>query len=125
MTRKEHIKQLDKQEATSISRRSFLSNTAMAGTGLMLSPLLLSASADQPKNNNNQGANKLHEKDITMKKRNLGTLEVAALGAGCMSISAVRQQTEHWASKQFAQRMKMELRSLTPPKSTDPIQMKI
>jgi uncharacterized zinc-type alcohol dehydrogenase-like protein len=36
MNMTEHIKQLDKQEATSISRRNFLSNTAMAGAGLVL-----------------------------------------------------------------------------------------
>jgi len=83
-----HTKQLDKREANGISRRNFLSNTAMAGAGLILTPLLLSASAEQPEKNYNQGNGKLNKKEGTMKKRNLGALEVSALGAGCMSISA-------------------------------------
>jgi aryl-alcohol dehydrogenase-like predicted oxidoreductase len=88
MNRAQHKKQLDKQEANGISRRNFLTNTAMAGAGLILTPLVSSAFTDQPKNNKNRGDYKLNKKDNTMKKRNLGALEVSALGAGCMSISA-------------------------------------
>ena len=88
MNMKKHIKQLDKQKAYGISRRNFLTNTAIAGAGLMLTPLLSSACSDQPKNNNNQGDDKLNKKDNKMKTRKLGKLEVSELGAGCMSISA-------------------------------------
>ncbi len=83
-----HTKQVDKQEANGISRRNFLTNTAMAGAGLILTPLLVSAYSDEPKNTNNLGDNKLNKKDNKMNKRTLGGLEVSALGAGCMSISA-------------------------------------
>ena len=79
MPMKEPIKQLDKQEATSLSRRGFLSNTAKASAGLLLPPLWFSVSADQTTNTTNQGNDKLYEKDNTMKKRHLGTLEVAAV----------------------------------------------
>jgi aryl-alcohol dehydrogenase-like predicted oxidoreductase len=78
----------DNKENQGISRRNFLTNTAMAGAGLILPPLLLSACSDEPKNNNNLGDNKPNKKDNKMNKRTLGGLEVSALGAGCMSISA-------------------------------------
>ena len=35
----------------------------ITGAGLVLTPLLLSASAEQPENNYNQGNNKLNEKE--------------------------------------------------------------
>lgn len=53
----------------------------------MLTPLLSSAFSN-PANNNNEGNNKLNKKDNKMNKRTFGSLEVSALGAGCMSISA-------------------------------------
>jgi aryl-alcohol dehydrogenase-like predicted oxidoreductase len=84
----EPIKQADKQEASSISRRNFLTNTVMAGAGIVLTPLLFPAISGQSMNDNCQDKNKLNRNNNTMKKRNLGTLEVSALGAGCMSISA-------------------------------------
>jgi len=60
----------------------------LAGAGLVMSPLLLSAYPDHFKNNNNQGDSKLNKKDNAMKKRNLGDLQVSELSSGCMSISA-------------------------------------
>jgi aryl-alcohol dehydrogenase-like predicted oxidoreductase len=56
-----------------LSRRDFLANTVFIGAGLAAGSSLWGALPDQP--------NK-------MKTRNLGKLEVSALGAGCMSISA-------------------------------------
>ncbi|MFP3590776.1 aldo/keto reductase [Chryseobacterium sp. SIMBA_038] len=64
------------------SRRKFIQQTAMAGLGLMLAPNILSASVNEPLENN------MDKKEDTMTKRKLGTLEVSALGAGCMSITA-------------------------------------
>src|SRR5687768_4399148 len=88
MNMTEHIKQSARQQANGITRRNFLSNTVMAGAGLMLTPLMLPASSDERRSANNHGDNKLNQKDDGMNKRSLGDLEVSALGAGCMSISA-------------------------------------
>jgi aryl-alcohol dehydrogenase-like predicted oxidoreductase len=85
---KKHTTEVDIKDTQSISRRNFLTNTAMAGAGLILTPLLSAAFSDTPKNNNNLGDNKPNKKDNKMNKRTLGGLEVSALGAGCMSISA-------------------------------------
>ena len=65
-----------------VSRRNFLATTAMAGAVLSVAPLAWAASSDRPADVN------IAKGDNKMKKRNLGTLEVSALGAGCMSISA-------------------------------------
>jgi len=83
----EHTKQSDKQEANAISRRNFLTDTAMAGAGLILTPLLSSAFTEQPKNNINEGDSKLNKKDNKMKTRKLGKLEVSELGLGCMNMA--------------------------------------
>jgi aryl-alcohol dehydrogenase-like predicted oxidoreductase len=64
------------QDPRALSRRDFLAKTAVIGAGLAVGPLSWAASSDQPK-----AINK-------MKTRQLGTLEVSELGAGCMSISA-------------------------------------
>lgn len=66
------------------SRRTFIQQTALAGTGILLAPMLWSAKPGDP-NNTVDNANK---EIYNMKSRKLGTLEVSALGAGCMSISA-------------------------------------
>ena len=73
------------KDTPSNSRRNFLTNTARAGAGLMLTPLLSSAFSNAA--NNNEGKDKLHNGN-KMKNRKLGKLEVSVLGAGCMSISA-------------------------------------
>jgi aryl-alcohol dehydrogenase-like predicted oxidoreductase len=88
MNKKKQTLELNNQVINSISRRNFLNNTALAGAGFVLTPLLLSAYSDQSKNKNNQRNGKLEKKDNTMKKRNLGDLQVSALGSGCMSIGA-------------------------------------
>ena len=64
------------QEPRSLSRRDFLTNTALIGAGLAVGPMSWAASSDQPKEINK------------MKTRKLGTLEVSEIGSGCMSISA-------------------------------------
>jgi len=70
--------QLDRtlEDRRSLSRRDFVANTALIGTGLAVGPLSWAASSDQPKKSNK------------MKTRKLGKLEVSEIGAGCMSISA-------------------------------------
>ena len=63
------------------SRRNFLQRSAIAGVGLLFAPNLLSASS-------NEIEKKYTKKESNMNTRKLGKLEVSALGAGCMSISA-------------------------------------
>lgn len=64
------------------SRRELLINAAVIGTGLAASSLSWAASSDRPNSAGNVVAGG------AMQKRRLGSLEVSALGAGCMSISA-------------------------------------
>lgn len=80
-------KKLINQEHKSISRRNFLTNTAMAGAGVILRPLLLSASSQRLLHSNSQGDNMLNKKDNNMKTRKLGNLEVSELGLGCMNMA--------------------------------------
>ncbi len=63
------------------SRRKFIQQSAITGLGLVLAPTTLSANEPLEMNTNNK-------KDNKMKTRRLGKLEVSAVGAGCMSISA-------------------------------------
>jgi len=75
------------QAHKSISRRNFLTNTAMAGAGAIFTPLMLSASAHWLPNGNSQEDNVLNKKSNKMKTRKLGTLEVSELGLGCMNMA--------------------------------------
>jgi aryl-alcohol dehydrogenase-like predicted oxidoreductase len=76
MEKDKHSTGSNAQDRRALSRRDFLANTALIGTGLAVGRLSWAASSNQPK-----GINK-------MKIRKLGKLEVSELGAGCMSISA-------------------------------------
>lgn len=63
-------------------RRKFIQQTTVAAVGILITPSLVTAAGGQNRNTTKEKeANK-------MTKRKLGTLEVSALGAGCMSISA-------------------------------------
>ena len=70
------------------SRRDFVFNTSLLGAGLAFGPLFWSACSDQPKKVNDQPDKELTKEKNKMKTRKLGKLEVSAIGAGCMSISA-------------------------------------
>lgn len=65
------------------SRRKFLQQSTIAGAGLFLAPSVLSATTVTPEIKNTDD-----KKESKMDIRKLGKLEVSALGAGCMSISA-------------------------------------
>lgn len=73
------------QEHRTLSRREFLAGAALIGAGLAVGPMLGVASAEGIKNRSAKGLRKENNK---MKTRKLGKLEVSAIGAGCMSISA-------------------------------------
>jgi len=64
------------QHRRALSRRDFVTKTALVGAGLLVGKLSWAASSDQPKEINK------------MKTRKLGQLRASELGAGCMSISA-------------------------------------
>jgi aryl-alcohol dehydrogenase-like predicted oxidoreductase len=66
----------NRAERQPLSRRDFLTTTALVGAGLAVGPMSWAASSDQSKQINK------------MKSRRLGKLEVSEIGAGCMSISA-------------------------------------
>jgi len=68
------------------SRRKFIQQSAVIGTGIMLTGL--ASCSERPKDTDNQDNKELDKQKTEMKKRKLGNLEVSALGAGCMSISA-------------------------------------
>ena len=68
------------------SRRSFLATTAGIAVGMAIAPLWGSAQQPQGQGSSDTGSSRTGE--LNMKKRKLGKLEVSALGAGCMSISA-------------------------------------
>src|SRR5690348_2486972 len=72
----------------SISRRKFLSHTAIASAGFVVTPFLLSASAGQPEDTAIKHGNSKHNKKYCkMKTRKLGGLEVSELGLGCMNMA--------------------------------------
>ena len=72
------------QGSPGISRREFVTKTALFGAGLAIGPMLLAACSEQS-NKNNQ---RLLKGENNMNRRKLGKLEVSEIGAGCMSISA-------------------------------------
>ncbi|BDV42717.1 aldehyde oxidase [Geotalea uraniireducens] len=85
MEKNNQITGLLAQNPQGLTRRDFLVTTALVGAGLAVGPLLGVASAEKIENRSGNG---LHKGGNTMKTRRLGKLEVSAIGAGCMSISA-------------------------------------
>ena len=67
-----------------ISRRDFMTKTALVGAGLVVGPLSWAASPDQP----NESDQMLRREGNEVKTRKLGKLVVSEIGSGCMSISA-------------------------------------
>lgn len=67
-----------------LGRRDFLASTARVGAGLAVGAWSLAACAERPADQ----ASDTTTRSDTMKTRKLGALEVSAMGAGCMSISA-------------------------------------
>ena len=87
MAKREQLTASNPQGRSGLSRRDVLANAALVGAGVAIGPVWFAACADQFKDVSNRGdqvARGGHE----MKTRNLGTLEVSNMGAGCMSISA-------------------------------------
>src|SRR5881396_1450814 len=76
------------QHRRALSRRDFVTKTALVGAGLLIGKLSWAASSDQPKEINNRSDKGLSRGKNKMKTRKLGKLEVSEIGSGCMSISA-------------------------------------
>src|SRR5438552_491505 len=76
------------QHRRALSRRDFVTKTALVGAGLLVGKLSWAASSDQPKEINNRSDKGLSRGKNKMKTRKLGKLEVSEIGSGCMSISA-------------------------------------
>jgi aryl-alcohol dehydrogenase-like predicted oxidoreductase len=70
-----------------VSRRGFLKTGRAVGAALAVAPLTIAA-APRQQNNGNAAARTIGKGARKMQTRKLGKLEVSALGAGCMSISA-------------------------------------
>ena len=70
-----------------ISRREFVARAGLIGAGMAVGPLLWSGCSTPSRETATSGA-RVKEDTKTMQTRNLGSLEVSALGAGAMSISA-------------------------------------
>ena len=68
-----------------LSRRNFLTTTALGATVVLSAGPLAWAASPARTGGNNQNN---HQGDTTMKTRKLGALEVSEIGAGAMSISA-------------------------------------
>ncbi len=66
-----------------MSRRKFLTAAALTGAGVALGPLAWTSSP------NAAFAGSLDKRGASLEKRRLGTLEVSALGLGCMSMAGV------------------------------------
>lgn len=71
----------EQNRSTGDSRRKFIGQSALAGIGVLLAPIATTAAVHDLENPTNTEVAKLNT-------RKLGRLEVSALGAGCMSISA-------------------------------------
>ncbi len=78
MTTKNHLADVQRG---GLSRRDFLAGTALAGAGFALASMTLAAQATP-------NASPTLKGNANMKTRKLGTLEVSAMGAGAMSVSA-------------------------------------
>jgi hypothetical protein len=74
------------QGRSGLNRRDVLANAALVGAGVAAGPLWFAAWADQSTDTSNRGDKGLDCGGNEMKTRQLGTLEVSEMGAGCMSI---------------------------------------
>lgn len=83
---------MNKTRAPALNRRQLIANAALGAAGLAIAPVTwaaAAAAAGQGNDNNAAASGKPLTKGLhTMKTRKLGSLEVSALGAGAMSISA-------------------------------------
>ena len=88
MLNREQLAASNTQRRSGLSRRDVLANAALVGAGIAIGPAWFAACADQSKDASNRDDKAGARGGDEMKTRKLGTLEVSAMGAGCLSISA-------------------------------------
>lgn len=88
MKKNKQVTGANTQARRTLSRRDFVTKTALVGAGLAVGPLSWAASSAQPEEINKRSDNGRDRGENKMKARKLGKLEVSELGSGCMSISA-------------------------------------
>lgn len=82
--RKENLKPLLMKETDGVSRREFIAKTTLAGAGLSVAPLAWTASDSLQASPGS--SNFVPELNPVSDKRKLGSLEVSAIGLGCMNM---------------------------------------
>ncbi len=70
-----------------VSRREVLARTALAGAGLAVASSSWAAADKEPEGMSARGENGATSKSIRSERRRLGSLEVSALGLGCMNMT--------------------------------------
>jgi aryl-alcohol dehydrogenase-like predicted oxidoreductase len=88
MPKRERATASTSENPSDISRRDFAARAGLIGAGLAVAPLMWSACSSQPRDADTSRGPTRSEGQRTMQTRKLGSLEVSALGAGAMSISA-------------------------------------
>lgn len=74
------------EKNSTISRRDFIAKTALAGASLAVAQFAGAASLNQPKGNSARH-NPTSRLTSISDRRKLGSLEVSAIGLGCMNIA--------------------------------------
>lgn len=82
MKKKTSISKVNKETNKQVNRRDFISKTTLLGAGMAAAPLAFAGS------NNSMGEEIANNPAYLQGKRMLGTLEVSAIGLGCMSMKS-------------------------------------
>ncbi|MDN3643031.1 aldo/keto reductase [Lutimonas halocynthiae] len=82
MKKKTTISKVNKETNKQVNRRDFISKTTLLGAGMAAAPLAFAGS------NNSMGEEIANNPAYLKGKRMLGTLEVSAIGLGCMSMKS-------------------------------------
>lgn len=86
MDRSSEINKTEPNDNPGLSRRSFLTKTALLGTALSINPWSWAAAANQTENFNSNAHLNSIKGESKMKTRKLGNLEVSEIGLGCMNM---------------------------------------
>lgn len=74
------------REGYALTRRDFIARTALAGAGMSVTSLACAAQQRQPKGQAASRDQRSTLKSLRSERRKLGSLEVSALGLGCMNM---------------------------------------
>lgn len=79
---------LDRRSFNVLGRREFVAKTAVASAAIALGATAWAGTSAPTAGEQDPNAKKISGRNDAMSKRHLGSLQVSAIGAGCMSISA-------------------------------------